>query len=197
MHGLTNNNKKEQDLVNWASWPADELVRRWENGDFDYLVFGDRRNGNIEKLQAAYLKCKPQGAPSEGILFAISTEIIHYKDCDTPWKSRDWNPAYAAFPKPEEAAKEEVMNKENTNDIIGYEDSAGADATTSFTTAQTSMVRGTLIVAPSWAREPENPRPRALRLLHSLPSRKARIILPKESSVMRLTSSPSLRRKSR
>ncbi|KAF8864582.1 hypothetical protein BDZ45DRAFT_797258 [Acephala macrosclerotiorum] len=128
---------KEQDLADWASWPADELVRRWENGDFDYLVFDDRKNGNIKKLRAAYLKCKPQGAASEGILFAISTEIIQDKDCDTPWESSDWDPAYAAFPKPEEAADEEVMDEEKRNDSIGVEQSA--DATTSFTTARISM----------------------------------------------------------
>lgn len=88
--------KRKQDLQNWASWPVDELVRRWESGDVDYEYF--QEDSNVQKLSSAYHRLiSNREVPSETELLAISVQINLGK-CSTPWKSRFWKPKNAAFP---------------------------------------------------------------------------------------------------
>ncbi|CZR51730.1 uncharacterized protein PAC_01607 [Phialocephala subalpina] len=132
LRGVMNELKKlrEQDLNDWASWPADELVRRWENGDIYYEVFEDRKNGNVKKLRDAYLKCNPHGAPVAAVLWIISTEILDKSsECSTPWESTDWDPDYAAFPKPEEVTHEEGSDEEVTNGEASDEEDSDEEVT--------------------------------------------------------------------
>ncbi|KUJ23308.1 uncharacterized protein LY89DRAFT_713798 [Mollisia scopiformis] len=86
-----------QDRMNWASWPPEELVRRWENGDIYYEPF--TKEHNVLKLSSAYQQMGLPSIPSDLELTAISS-ILHNEKGSTPWKCKFWNPECAAFPDP-------------------------------------------------------------------------------------------------
>ncbi|CZR51731.1 uncharacterized protein PAC_01608 [Phialocephala subalpina] len=85
--------EKEEELKNWASWPDEELVRRFESGDLDFSKFTTKSSEharNVDKIMNAYKNTQPElYPPTREVIRRVAYEV-QGEACNTPLESIHW-----------------------------------------------------------------------------------------------------------